>query len=160
MVEIATQFIIITAGFLICCKAFNYPQLDYTEVPEDTSIRSIAKRDLTIVGAYNSHMYYSFRTRCINIWKRSICNSDKNLCEIADMFTTWYNEHTYDPGRIIENVILTLNAEFTGMSHEQLERIKNVGYTPDLPEVSKLLKFNDYLDIKALDEAYLNITRS
>ena len=159
MVENVTQFAVILGSFLVFCFLFHYPQLGYTCAVEPKSIKDIVMRDLTVIGHYDKFLTNSLRTRCINIWKRSICYSHESPEVIAAMFLEWYRKHTYDPDRLIENVIETVNGEFLAMTDEQLKAICDVGYSIELPGQSKVLKHNDYVDIDALDEVYLNITR-
>ena len=113
-----------------------------------TSLKDIATRDLTIVGRYDTVLLNSFKQRLTYMVKSLKLHTTLDNYEIEQNITEWYKDNCYDPDRKLEFVLRVVTNESS--------ITKDLDYTisKELPQASKVLRFNDYVDIKSLDALY------
>lgn len=126
----------------------------YEKIAISKTIKEIATRDLSCLGEYNMYMEHALGTRLVFIWKRLIVNTSLSPTEIESLLNRWVTDSCYDPDRRIDGTVRKVNSDFNIICQDEKEPWKYWTSEVALPQAARVLRFNDYVNLEALDAMY------
>lgn len=125
------------------------------------TITDIAKADLSIVGNYDDKMLNSLKFLVNEVLQKLKFFCEQQFSVTYDWILKWVAANCYDPDRKIEYVVHQVYDELAMQLEKGEEKFKwsFTGRDANLPEVSGILRCNDYVDVKPLYDYYYNILK-
>lgn len=145
--------------YFLCILPFS---IGWGEIPTPTaSLTEIAHWDLSVVGHYDDKMINSLKFVFSNYMQKLnyFCDVPFNRSSLA--LREWCKEHTYDKDRRIEYAINEVTSELVSKIPDNGDEYpwSFTGRDAYLPELSSVLRCNDYVDMETLYDGYYEVMR-
>lgn len=152
MVEVIERCGILILCFILLHKLWVYKHEDVSCMFHETSIKKIATRNLTLVGAYNDRMCISLRTRLMSLYRHYVIGSSISLSTVHQLLRDWVANDCIDPDNLILFCVDKVSSDFKEMANNFKDG-RDVVNVP-LGPAPKILWFNDYINIESLEDLF------